>query len=87
MSIEDERQAAEALGPDRDRVDRLARERAERRERIATAALKGLLANSGGPIQHSPMSGWSFTNCKLEDVTELAVSFADALMAALGGES
>ena len=29
-----------------------------KREQIAAMALQGLLSNSGGPIQESPMSGW-----------------------------
>lgn len=43
----------------------------ERRERIATAALAGLLANPGGPIQHRPDTGWGLVNCAEEHSEEM----------------
>jgi hypothetical protein len=54
-----------------------------KREMIAMHALQGLLANPGGPIQQSCMSGWSFTNCTESAVAELAVELADELLAKL----
>jgi hypothetical protein len=40
------------------------------------------LANPGGPIQASPMSGWNFCNCDAENVAHLAYAFADAMLKA-----
>ena len=54
-----------------------------KREHFAIEAMKGLLANPGGPIQASAQCGWSLTNCKREDVAGAAVRFADALIAEL----
>ncbi len=51
------------------------------RDQFAKAALQGLMANPGGPVQASGMSGWSFTNCDKNDVAELAYIMADAMMA------
>jgi hypothetical protein len=49
---------------------------------FAAKALQGLLANPGGPIQHSPMSGWHFCNCEPLDVAQLACVLADQMMLA-----
>lgn len=61
-----------------------------KREEFAKAAMAGLLANSGGPIQANGMSGWNFCNCDSKQVAEWAVDLADALLCALshsaGGE-
>lgn len=50
---------------------------------LAAKAMQGLLANPGGPIQASGMSGWGFTNCEAEHVARLAVGMADLLIAEL----
>lgn len=47
---------------------------------VATAALQGLLANPGGPVQANGMSGFGFTNCTTRQVAELAVILADELV-------
>ena len=52
------------------------------RDEFAMAALQGLLANSGGPIQSSPMSGWTYCNCGPADVAREAYKLADEMMAA-----
>lgn len=54
-----------------------------KREEFAKAAMQGLLANPGGPIQSNGMNGWSFANCEVEGVASLACGIADALLAAL----
>lgn len=41
---------AEVLGPDRDQRARAARLRAERRERIASSLLAGMVSVDGGPV-------------------------------------
>jgi len=52
------------------------------RDYFAAKAMQGLMANPGGPIQASGMSGWSFTNCDKNDVAELAFVIADAMLKA-----
>lgn len=54
-----------------------------KRERYALAAMQGLLANSGGPIQANHASGWIYTNCEPGDVARESVALADALIAEL----
>ncbi len=54
----------------------------ELRDEFAAAALKGLLANSGGPVQSSPMCGWTYCNCQPEDIAREAYTLADAMMQA-----
>jgi len=55
------------------------------RDYYAAAALQGLLANSGGPIQANKLCGWSLINCVEKDVAELALSLADAVIAVKKG--
>jgi len=57
------------------------------RDWFAGKAMEGLLSNPGGPIQANGMSGWSFTNCRDNDVASLVWVIADAMIAARGGES
>lgn len=52
------------------------------RDEFAKVALQGLLANSGGPIQSSPMSGWTYCNCGPADVAREAYKLADAMLQA-----
>lgn len=52
------------------------------RDEFAMAALQGLLANSGGPVQQSPHRGWALVNCTLAEVASEAFAMADAMMAA-----
>lgn len=52
------------------------------RDAFALAALQGLLANPGGPIQANGMNGWSWCNCTAEDVASLTYSMADAMLKA-----
>jgi hypothetical protein len=56
------------------------------RDYFAAKAMQGLLANSGGPIQQNPMSGWGFTNCEPSDVAQLCYKMADAMIKAKGDE-
>lgn len=55
----------------------------DQRFHAAVAAMQGLLANPGGPIQANGMSGWGFCNCDGNQVAEVAVSMADTLLAEL----
>lgn len=52
------------------------------RDYFATAAMQGLLANPGGPVQTNANCGWSFTNCTADDAARVAYSVADAMLAA-----
>lgn len=54
-----------------------------KREECAMRAMQGLLANPGGPVQSSQMSGFNFCNCDASDIAKLSVSLADALLAEL----
>lgn len=62
-------------------------ENQEERDRmmIATHLCAGILSNPGGPLQHSPISGWYWCNCAEEDPAIIAVRLADHLLAALAG--
>ena len=51
------------------------------RDEFAMAALSGLLANPGGPVQESPMRGWALVNCTLANIATEAYDIADAMMA------
>jgi hypothetical protein len=55
---------------------------ADLRDHFASQCVAGLLANSGGPVQHSPMSGWDFCNCTPNNVAQTAYGMADAMMKA-----
>lgn len=48
---------------------------------FALAALQGLLANPGGPVQASAHQGFNLVNCTHADVASLAYRFADAMVA------
>lgn len=50
------------------------------RDEFAMAAMQGLLANPGGPIQANPMSGWGFCNSNLIDLAKEAFAIADAML-------
>ena len=50
---------------------------------LAGQALAGLVANPGGPIQANAMSGWSYTNCTIEQVADEACRIADAMLVSL----
>lgn len=52
------------------------------RDYFAAKAMQGLMANPGGPVQQSGMSGWAFTNCDKNDVAALAYVIADAMLKA-----
>lgn len=52
------------------------------RDEFAMAALSGLLANPGGPIQASDRCGWDLTNCSTPDVVAFAYAIADEAMTA-----
>lgn len=54
-----------------------------KREAFAMAAMQGLLANPGGPVQRSEQSGWHLCNCVPEDAAGFAVDMADALLSVL----
>ena len=52
------------------------------RDYFAAAALNGILANSGGPIQSNGMTGWGWTNCDQTQVTQAVNGIADDMIAA-----
>lgn len=54
------------------------------RDYFAAAALQGLLANNGGPIQANGMSAWGLANCSVDTVAGLSYDFADAMLRARG---
>ena len=54
------------------------------RDMFAGLALQGLCANSGGPFQASPASGWALVNCTIDAVAQEAYSLADAMLKARG---
>ena len=56
-----------------------------KRELAALLAMQGLCSNPGGPFQVCNLSGWSLTNCSLEEVGVLAAEIADATLKALEG--
>lgn len=68
---------------DAETSDRAGGEGLTKREHFAAMAMQGLIANSGGPIQHSPMSGFNFCNCGPDDVADIAIGIADALLKGL----
>lgn len=53
------------------------------RATMAKDLMGGLLANAGGPIQANGINGWGFTNCDVDQVAQVAVTCADALIAEL----
>jgi hypothetical protein len=76
--MEDRKDGGPAFPTGIDEIDGMAL-----RDYLAGEALKGLLANPGGPIQANGMTGWGLVNCKMEDVAGLAVAMADAMLAEL----
>jgi len=56
------------------------------RDYFAAAALQGMLANSGGPIQANSLDGWGIVNTTRKDVASDAYIFADAMLAARSAE-
>lgn len=50
------------------------------RDEFAMAALAGLLANSGGPIQASNTCGWGLVNCSVDEVSSFVFSLADDMI-------
>lgn len=82
------REAISALAADRDaavrRLDGLTVAAEMRRERIATAALQGLLAGDASGQSHSHQSRWSNEPA---DAAGRAVELADALIAALDAKA
>lgn len=52
------------------------------RDYFAAAALQGLLANPGGPIQANGMAGWGWADCDQKNVVEAAFGIADDMLAA-----
>lgn len=57
------------------------------RDLLAAKAIQGLLANPSGPIQANGMCGWSWCNCTVEQVADLAWSIADHMLKARGGSN
>lgn len=70
-------------------IEREVRKRyAERRERIATAVMAGLVANPGGPLQARADSGWGYVNGGDPELVAIeARELADALIAELDDPS
>lgn len=50
------------------------------RDQFAMAALTGLLANSGGPVQASALRGTGYVNHETADVAGWAYELADAML-------
>lgn len=50
------------------------------RDYYAAKALQGLCANPGGPFQANSASGWSMTNCSMQDIALLCHDLADAML-------
>lgn len=50
------------------------------RDQFAMAALTGLLANSGGPVQANPMSATGYANHDAAGVAAWAYEIADAML-------
>lgn len=48
-----------------------------KREEFVRSFIQGLLANSGGPIQASSLSGFNFCNTDIAGVVKLAIDIAD----------
>lgn len=57
------------------------------RQHFAAMLLQGLLANPGGPVQASPISGTYYCNTDEDVVAHWAVSQADALLRELAKET
>ena len=53
------------------------------RQKIAMAAMQGILSNGNGMIQSSPMSGWSWCNSDEALLAKVSAVCADALLAEL----
>lgn len=51
-----------------------------KREMFAMHAMQGLLSNSGGVIQHNPMSGTGWCNSDAQSLAVLSLECADALL-------
>ncbi len=51
-----------------------------KREHFAGLAMQGLLANSGGVIQASNMSGTAWCNSSAQSMAKLSIECADALL-------
>lgn len=56
------------------------KETATLRDEFAMVALTGLLSNSGGVVQKSPMSGTGYVNGDNETVSAWAYGLADAML-------
>jgi hypothetical protein len=54
-----------------------------KREEFAARAMQGILSNSGGVIQANNMTGTGWCNSNAQDLANLAVECADALLKAL----
>ena len=54
-----------------------------KREHFAGLAMQGLLANPGAVLQASGQSGFAWCNCNDEQMAQLAIDCADALLAQL----
>jgi hypothetical protein len=52
------------------------------RDWFAGQALAGLCGNSGGPFQHSELSGWEIVNCDVNYIAKECYGLADAMLAA-----
>lgn len=50
---------------------------------LFTAALQGLCANSSGPIQANPLSGWGYVNCNAHGIAEMAADIATSALTAI----
>jgi hypothetical protein len=54
-----------------------------KREHFAGLAMQGLLSNSGAVLQSNTQSGFAWCNCDDEQMAQLAIDCADALLAKL----
>ncbi|GAB1828705.1 helix-turn-helix domain-containing protein [Achromobacter xylosoxidans] len=56
------------------------------RDAFVMAAMQGILANPGGPIQANDRCGWGLVNCTYAQVADEAYAMADAMLAARGAQ-
>jgi len=54
-----------------------------KREAFIKAAMQGLLANPGGPVQANSMRGFDYCNCGPEQIAQMSADIADAHLALL----
>lgn len=51
----------------------------DRMHEDARAAMSGLCANPGGPVQQDDAQGWNLMNCTFDSIAQVAYSLAEAM--------